>query len=223
MTTIVIADSRGRDLLQNLEEYKDIGTFLVISHSGKGYNAALNASINQIRLTKPERIIVMLGICTITKRDPITKQTFLRSTEVQELVTNVMTEIRNTYQIIQGLHACQVSYATVTGLDIADYNNYRRKFMDEKQYNLYCLTTKTLHPQQVTLDKIILELNRRITAFNQSNNIPTTWTATAIHAYHNKKYHHYYKKLYDGCHPTKATIKYWAKQIVRVVRRMIIK
>lgn len=220
MTTLVISDSRGRKLQECLAEYTNIGDVKVLSFSGNGYVAAVDKSMCYIKNLKPPRIIIMLGICDITLRDKTTRMTELRSTSVQGSVQSLLLAVKETYTKIQALHVCCVSYATVTGLDLTDYNNVARRHMDEDQYNKYCLTIKTTHPHQVVLDKIILELNRRLTAFNVENQAPTTWIATAVHSYHNKKYHHYYKRLWDGCHPTQSTLNYWARQVVRVIKRM---
>lgn len=221
MTTLIIADSRGRNLQQGLSEYADIGSTVVLSHSGADYESALSRSVNSIKTIKPARIIIMLGICSITNRDPVTKITQLKSIIVQEATASIMSTVKHTYKAIQSMHKCQISYATITGLDLTDYNNKRRKFMDEKQYNEYCTMSKKSHPQQTTLDQIVLELNRKLIAFNLEHKIPTTWTATAVHAYHNKKYHHYYNRLYDGCHPTQSTRNYWIKQLARVIKKMM--
>ena len=113
-----------------------------------------------------------------------------------------------------------VSFATVTGLDLTDYNNKKRKYMTSEEYEDYCASRKTTHPDQELLNAAIITLNQKLVELNISNNAPTTWTAGAVHAYFKNCHHHYYRRLNDGCHPDQSTTDRWAKQIARTIRRL---
>ena len=192
--------------------YESIGTVNVAVHKGAGYESAVSKSLEMIRHVRPDLIIVMAGVCDITWRNRQTKTTQLRYITESDIVKTVVTAAQESYDLIQSMHKCEISYATITGIDITDYNNRARATMSDSQYHEYCKTTKVTHRYQSLLDNSIIEINRRLIAFNKTHNTATTWTATAVHTYHNRGHHHYYRRLSDGCHPTPATLGYWVSK-----------
>ena len=107
--------------------------------------------------------------------------------------------------ILECLGYNNISMATITGVDIAHCNN--------KPANLK-------NPHQDLLNASIIEINRMIIDSNKARGIPTTWTASTVHAYYREVYHYLYHKMRDGCHPKAVTTSYWARVIARVIRMM---
>ena len=220
MEVIVIADSRGRGLQQLVNSLLTGVKVQMMVHSGAGLELAAIKSIQAITRVQPKIIILMAGICDITWRDKKTKKTKLRYEGVTECVENVIRAAKAAYELLNVLGRHKISIATVTGLDLTDYNNHARKRMTEVEYDNYAKSMKVDHPQQQVLNEAVLEINRQITALNRETGIPTTWTSTIVHSYYRKVHHHSYKKLQDGCHPDEETRERWAKQITKSIQRI---
>lgn len=218
MLTLIICDSRGTGLLPLLKQTKDLGDLRITISRGAGSLRATQHASMEIQTCKPDLVILMTGICDITTRNNISRITTLPCLSQEELVNGATGGIKLAVALIKQLGCDRVSVATVTGIDLDDYNNRERKHMDQQQYETYRRTVKTVNPNQELLDTVVLLVNKEIVALNRKNKLPTTWTANAIHAYFKKAYHHYYKHLQDGCHATQRTKQYWANQLARTIR-----
>lgn len=215
--TIVIADSRGRGLQEMLCERLVTGTVRVMVHCGAGAELAVLKSLSLIREEKPDLVILAAGVCDLTWRHSVTRVTSLRNKDLEGSVTQVMTALQDACELLKSVGSFPVSVATVTGIDLTDYNHPGRKRMSQEQYDIYVKTEKIMHSEQATLNEAINTINRRITAHNKGTNTPTTWTAGVVHSHFNKSTHHYYRRLTDGCHLTDSTKKGWVKQIIKTI------
>lgn len=208
--TLIIADSRGKHLQQYLNVHEDIGTVRVLIFKGVGYCEAMSLSVDTIRSFKPTLIIIMLGICDLTRRNKVTMHTWLRFDTVDGSVDYVIDQAHQSLAYLRRLGTYRISYATLTGLDLSSYNTGVQHLSPPKQ---------ALQQAQNTLNTSILEINRRIIELNKTTGLPTTWTASYVHDYFKHQYHHYYRRLSDGCHPTGKTVSYWANQIAKTIRQ----
>ena len=219
MYTLVIADSRGRGMQSMLQEYNNIGRIRVDSHPGAGYQQAVSDSLKSINNTEPDLIVVMAGICNITYRSPRTKVTTVRFHTEAEIVEHALAAANEAQRAIKERTGARVSFATITGIDLTDYNNRSRSRMNEHEYNQYCAETKVADPYQDMLNAAVMAINRGLVEINIKEGTQTTWTAGAVHSYFKNTHHHYYRRLRDGCHPHPATARDWAKRIVKTIRR----
>lgn len=221
MDTLIIADSRGQGLQQLLNEIAGIGKPTVTTHRGAGIIKAIEQSQEIIAKIKPNIIILMVGICDITTKDPRTKLIQLKSNTTKETTEALTTTLQSGYMKLKTQSPrSTISIATIPGLDISDCNNQRRRHMTESEYRQYTKTRKITHPSQRSLDEAITEINRRITALNEKNEAPTTWIAGTIHPHYRKKRHNHYDRLLDGCHATKVTRTKWAQLIEKTIRNI---
>lgn len=218
-TALIIADSRGKGMQQHLDKHLPGESTKILSHSGAGYELAAIKSLKEIRDHKPDIVIIMAGICDITWRDRHSKKTSLRYKNVRDNIDNAMGAAKAALDILGAAGEHKISFATVTGLNLTDYNNKARRHMLAEEYGQYALT-KVDHIQQKDLDEVIIEVNRQLTAMNRDNGVPTTWTSTTVHSYYRKVHHHNYKKLMDGCHPNNETRERWAKQLAKSIMRI---
>ena len=101
----------------------------VLATEGAGCELAANKAHAAIVRQKPARIILMTGICDLTWRDKRSKVTKLRYSEVKECVDRVMEAIRAACEILDNMGNHKVSIATITGIDLADYNLKKRRHM----------------------------------------------------------------------------------------------
>lgn len=217
---MVVTDSRGRGIQQYIDSCQTSTSINVISHPGAGFELAVLRSINQIRIIKPHIIIVALGICDLTWKNKTTKLISLRHSTVTENVNHVVKAMKNVHDLLNDEGNFKISFATLTGLDLTDSNNPARRSMSEAQYKEYITLNKVIHGSQYILDGAILAINKRVTQFNRVNGIGTVWLAGLVHAYIKGSYHHYYRRLTDGCHLDDKTKHAWAKQIVKSINRI---
>lgn len=218
MRTTIICDSRGSGLQQLLKLNQEIGDAKIIQFKGAGSQRATRLALPVIAHSKPDLVILMTGICDLTTRNHSTKITSVKDLGQHELMENVISEIKIAVGLLNQCGCSNISVATVTGINLIDYNNPERKRMDPSQYETYRRHCKPLDDKQEIIDTTILLINKAIVSINRKNKSPTTWTANAVHAYFKKAYHHYYKHLQDGCHATTRTKQYWANQIARTIK-----
>lgn len=98
-----------------------------------------------------------------------------------------------------------LTFCPITGMDILKYNK-----------------EETKHPEQDTLDEIIREINRIITAHNKINHAITPWVSADIH-YNKKggcKKTRYYKLADDGLHLSDEIKEKWAAILYANIVRM---
>ena len=220
MRTYIVTDSRGRDMKQELEGIPNTGHIQIHVHPGAGITKTVNAAINTIVEYQPDLVVIMAGICDITKRDRQTKKISLRFSDVNSMEESVMAAVCTAYGTIRDKIKTLVSISTITGLDLTDSNNRLRRHMDQEEYLRYTKERKEVHPDQSKLNNVITRLNKKMTAFNQANGTPTTWTAEIVHPCLRRRHRFYYWRLSDGCHPTPNTRRRWAHQLARTIKRV---
>ena len=212
---LVISDSRGLALQKIINEVNQTGTIKVKSFKGAGYCTAVRKAKKTIESFKPNLIIMLVGICDITVRDPGTKKTTLRNKTVQDTTEHVLQEARDSLDMLKQMGANQISYATITGIDLVTYN------MNNKKQDRQPGDDNEWQRHQLTMNQAILQVNRKIVEINTEMHTPTTWTAGYVHRYFRRKYHHYYRRLEDGCHPTHEAAKYWVTQILKTANQVV--
>lgn len=219
VSTMIIADSRGTGLQPLLIKlgHTDVR---VVMHKGAGYEMSILRSMADIKLLKPKLVIVLSGVCDLTRRERSTRITHLRHNTVGENVEHVIGSAKSALDLLKSMGEHRITLATITGIDLADYNNPTRRHMTADVYRQHCTHEKVTHPQQATLNTAILEINRQITALNQSNATPTVWMGGVVHTHSKRKTYHCYIRLADGCHADEQTKSEWAKQIHRAIVRI---
>ena len=203
---LIIADSRGLKLGDQLDEYNDFD-YVVKSHRGADIEFSTYLSLGDIYTERPDLIIIMSGICQITKK--VGKNKFqLRKKSAQKIVDDYMRSVIITRDMIS--YYCEqreikcpgICFTTQTGADLKRQN----KMKGRKK-----------HPDQRKLNRIIYEINKCVVYINRKSGPPTIWLSKYTHRYHSKvgRYHSGYKTLKDGVHPKLKLVKYWAKEINR--------
>ena len=220
MSTLIIADSRGRGLQDIIRKLAPDAQTRVMVHPGAGLELAVLKSIATIKETSPNLIVVFCGICDLTWKKKDTRKVSLRYRTAADNVLHVMEAIRSSYDLLRAEGNYKIAYATITGLDISDCNSQQRRHMTDEQYQIYSDTIKMVHPDQSALNQAIVTINKNIVVFNKRNRTKTVWTAGLVHSYIKKTYHNYYRRLSDGCHPDEKTKKAWAAQLNKSIARI---
>ena len=221
MSVLVVADSRGDGLQHILNMTATVERFRVLTYRGSGYELAAIRALPIIKAIKPDLIIFFLGICDLTTKCKASGLTSLRYTTQADNVQAVIEAAKASYTLLRSFGEHQISFATLTGIDLADYNYPARKFMSQSEYRRYCTQFKQVHSDQKLLNNSLLEINRQLTAINRYTATPTTWTGGVVHSYFKNAHHHYYKRLIDGCHADSTTKIKWAAQIIKSTSRIL--
>ena len=220
MKLLVISDSRGRRLETLIKARCPPFETHVLVHPGAGIELAVLRSIPTLKCYEPDLVLVFAGVCDLTWKNKVTKEIGLRHTDPHENTQQVMGALKSSHELLVTLGSFKVSYATLTGLDMADCNHRPRSHMNDYEYASYN-ATKTIHRDQATLDTYITQINKLIVKYNRSIGSKTTWMAGLVHVYANKSYHHHYRRLGDGCHPTAKTAQAWADQVIKSTTRLM--
>ena len=220
MSALIITDSRGRGLQEALDKLSQPWVIRVLVHPGAGYELAVIKSLTYIRKNMPTLIIMLLGVCDLTWKNGRTRLVGLRHRTVVGNVDHLIGAIKASFDILSAVGDFKISYATLTGLDLADTNNPARKHMSPQEYEIYMTTMKVVHPDQGILDAAVIDLNKRIITLNKQNGVRTAWMAGLVHSYIRGKHHHYYRRLLDGCHLDDRTKAAWAAQLVKSIKRI---
>ena len=215
MTVIIITDSRGVGLQHGLNSVlgKSAPVTVVVT-KGAGYELAAIKVLPLLTRLKPHLVILLLGICDLTFRSARTRVTSLRHLSVSQNVEHVLAAARAAIDILTATNRVKISLATITGIELADYNNPARRHMDAAAYRAYN-ATKVRHPHQGLLNDSVMEINRRLVQINRANSIPTPWMAGPVHACFKRAVHHYYIRLTDGCHLDEPTKNAWISLLAK--------
>lgn len=206
---LVIADSRGRYLKEQLDEYFIHSQYSLYWKKGLRLVNTAELVTPTILSIKPRFIYLLNGICDLTyirTRDPWTVA--LRSWNETTLVNNYMSALDMTYSQIFSLHSKLGYYpmilpATQTGIDFGRYNHY---------------PDDLLSPEQPILDRALARINKNVILMNKSVGAYPPILASAVHMRCRGKVRFARAKLEDGCHPTKELTRVWARRIYNNAR-----
>lgn len=121
--TLIISDSHGAVLLRTLDEYSDLGTVKVEVHRGAGIEAAVVYSRQTLLDLKPDLVVLLVGICYITKKVRYTRVISLRLQDVGAVVDAVIAAMGRALTILKRHAFNKTSVATITGVDLGRCNN----------------------------------------------------------------------------------------------------
>lgn len=220
MTILIVTDSRGAGLQDRLDSALGGSALVtVVVNKGAGYELAAIRALPHLTRLKPHLVILLLGICDLTFRSARTKVTSLRHLSVSQNVDHVLASARAAIDILTATDGIKVSLATITGIELVDYNNPARRLMDTAAYRVYN-ATKVRHPHQGLLNDSVMEINRGLVQINRANSIPTPWTAGLVHTCFKRAVHHYYIRLVDGCHLDEPTKNAWSSLLVKYLHKL---
>lgn len=201
---LIVADSRGRELVTEVSN-----TFIhldceVIWKSGLSLLHTPGFAKNTILKLKPKLIYVLTGICDITEISSYEPWTvIMKNPDVHQTVYSYMTKLDLTHSQINSMkttigHQPMIIFPTQTGLSLGKYNGMREGLM---------------HPQQYIMNDAINQINRNVTTLNASMNVSTPFLASSVHNRSRGKFRQTYRKLPDGCHPSRELVKTWASKL----------
>ena len=105
-------------------------------------------------------------------------------------------------------------FATIVPCSLSVWNNVRLN----QQVTSFLMHSHQYDDMQHLMIEAIQDINRDIVALNESNQMCTPYIGNTVIVNEGAGKHRvYYKKLYDGVHPTKDLTKNWAKKFMKVI------
>ena len=146
-------------------------------------------------------VIIMGGICSITRKDDLTHQIYLPNKTAGTIYTETTNLILDLLHGLDCLNTGKpVVMATIMGADLTKANGLGRQ--------------RRKHLQQDVLDESVTRINRFIRDLNLKRGNETPSIASAIRRCHgNGIYRTTYSRLPDGVHPDTAVLRFWAKRL----------
>ena len=143
----ILADVRGA----NLQDYFPMDGnehYSVYHRPGSGIDFVTSSFLGELRKSPPDLIIITNGVCDLTIRNKSTKVTSLCHASVQEATEHYMIQIDKATGILTSmLKSSKVVFAPLTGIDLADYNGYKRRGLTGEELRQY-QKSKQRHPLQ---------------------------------------------------------------------------
>lgn len=202
----IIADSRGRSLKHELDQFFGDITYRLYWKSGLKLTETFDHVAPIIRCIKPKLIYLINGICDITyirTREPWAVA--MRQPDIDATVYNYMSAIDLVHSQLFSMHyqlgyKPMILFPTLTGIDITAYNKYPEDLIS---------------PEQKLLDRAIQIINRNIIRLHKSMSLYLPILASAVHMRCRKRYQMAKSKLVDGCHPSTELANTWARRLQR--------
>lgn len=207
-SVVIISDSRGVGLQNKLELLNDRHYDIrALVFKGRGMAQATREATNKLIWYAPDQVIILAGICDITRKNRETKLVSMQDKRPEDALYRIkdyMSEIKHHLAVRLTEKQFLLTFCPVTGMEIATYNKQAMK-----------------HPDQDTLDATIECVNQAITTINMASKVATPWTASDVH--HNlkggRKKTRYYKLSEDGLHLNDTLRGKWAATIYSVINK----
>lgn len=193
MLTIVIADSRGRNLDVWIENEEILVSF---KPGAKLMDVALSA-LEIIPIHKPDVILLMAGINDLTILNKYTRKVRLISNSSSSMVSFMIEQINRVKSIILGSFPdVKVAVGGIIGISLNAYNRLPG--------------TSRLQP---IIDEAIIGINAYIHQMNSDSGLPHPRLTTKVHIWKRGIRKTKYERLHDGLHPSELILKAWARQL----------
>lgn len=191
---IVITDSRGRFLQDHLPTSR----IKVLYYSGATLNNMLNRSHTQCRGRKPKYVLIMGGICNMSRKDRRTGEISLQFENESILLNHMQQVFSDALDLAHELYPS--SKIMLSGLCGLDLNRCNGMFG-------YHRLQPVIDGVIEALNQFIVDLNYRIGAFQPK-------LTSKVHKRSKKQGHqNQYRFLDDGIHPGTIVLQNWGKNI----------
>ena len=117
---------------------------------------------------------------------------------IQSIYTKLISEYNRAHTILQE-NCREVIICHLLGMDIARYNK---------------VPPYVLEDEQKIINVAVGRINKNINKMNIDHQVKGPWLEDTIHSTTAKKVIHKYKRLHDGLHPDRDTVRLWAKKLL---------
>lgn len=199
---LIVGDSRLRHLGRYLNCSPNFDFEIRSMPGAKIEEIGMRAMANLSYEINYDLVLFVGGIIDVTKiRYYPLRHATLRYANADNTCSMLMSQLYSVSHRISVVSDTPMVVATIPGMNLVNYT-------PEIWYRL-------LHFQP-TLDRAMVEINRRIRGLNRSRNLPTLNLAYPVHrcAGRRGKYYLHYAFLHDGLHPGNLLLERWANMIV---------
>ena len=202
LTTIVLADTRGEGL-QELLDSSGIKHIRVLAEEETGLEEIVSSKLQNIRILQPDIIIITNGISDLTATETSMPTRNFSYSTTEEAVGKFMEKVESVYEKLSAeLPETKIIFAPLTGCDLAK-----------------CNSQNTVHPQQDVLDQTVVELIKRIVAFNLSHRLITPRTSKIPKNYKGP-HHHSARVLSNGYELNEYGRNLWVTELVKCTKKI---
>lgn len=170
MKILILADSRGRHLKQELSSILDCD-FTVRYYPGAGINDCVSKSHDILHSKAWTQVYCLAGICDLTMKDPNARLLSLRYHDSLLAMTSYLNILKSGFETIAGTSSMVVKpkciFAPLTGINLSAYN--KRESHHDDVIN------------QTILNDTISQINSEIILFNTDHGFFTPWTSRIVH------------------------------------------
>ena len=141
MTILIVSDSRGRHLLEEISKMTD-HQVKVVCLPGSGFSRIFKQTVTEKRSQSYELVYIAGGICDITLRDMHTKITVLRTTNQDETINKLQNLIHGGIAEISKISNAKVVVLPIAGIGLNRYNRRTGTSEDQRILN-FMITAAT--------------------------------------------------------------------------------
>lgn len=193
MLTIVVTDSRGR----NLDTWVDNEEVLISFHSGARLLDVAHQALNIISRFRPDVILLMAGVNDMTYIDRISRKVKLVTTSRGLMIQHLINQINQAKSLITtSFPKVKVAIGGIIGIELNMYNR-----------------VQGISPWQYVVNDAITAINSYIRQLNRDSNLPTPRLTSKVHTWRRGARRTIYSRLHDGLHPGNLVLMAWAKQL----------
>ena len=212
--TVVICDSRGEELMEKIAEYTLLNFVVKTFKCAPLYDSVLRARPSILRL-KPKYIIIMSGICNITRLEKSggVRRTYLRHYNPDIALHYYSMEMAAAEHQIglmenEGGFSTTLIFAPLIGCSLTQYNSIT--YDDWRDLEI-----------QNFLNETIIRINQHIYQINITNQILIPHISNQVH--HNEhsgiKTHRYQRLHSDGLHFCDDNRAFVAKKLIDCITK----
>ena len=196
----VVGDSRARHLFVPLK-HRYSGLRDVTALPGASiHRLSMEVSARARAVSPPHAVVVLGGICSVTRKNPNTGNLSLRIPSTHYASTNVMEQLEGMMAAAAGWNPnMKVLVCELFGVNLSVTNH---------------LPGPAPHPQQHLVNSIVMDINTRIPALNTYYQVLTPATGDICHDINiDGEPTSDYTYLQDGCHPDSTAVNELADTI----------
>ena len=202
----VFADSRGQFLKDEIVKVNNTRAYIeVYFFKGAGVSRLTELIIKHLESYPDDTILLLGGICDVTVWDSRRRCFRFPYKSAEEMTSHIVDLFEKSSELLSTIPNSTILYCQLVGMDLQAYKRCADMNEDHQHF----------------LDNAVCEINRKITALNERNAVPTPWTGCPIHKFRRGKIRHLYMRLTDGIHPSRTVLVEWAKEIVRTANNTL--
>ena len=218
---LMVTDSRSADVEKYVQDWENI-VLDVVNEPNGGMKAGAELLVTLKKDESADAIFVLNGIRDVLDKNEDSQTYSFKWPSAKEAVHSYMEQAQEAYKLLRQHfpRSTKIAFITLTGADLTDCHNPKRKGMKQPAYRKYN-ATKIQDPSQEALNAAVDDINREIHLFNKAHDIPSMKLSTVVHKCIKNTWHsHFYTLLEDGYHLKATTKILWANELKKSIEKV---